>query len=215
VSDVVFADRADAGRRLGHHLAGGAFAGDLVLGIPRGGVVVAAAVAVALRLPLGVAVARKIGAPRQPELALGAVGPNGDAFVDELLAARVGASAGYVTDAVDEQRRLVRERVAALPAAFRDPDVRGRSVIVVDDGMATGATAMAIGIWLRGAGARYRLLALPVAATDATERLRLTYEEVVVLTTPPGLFAVGQAYLDFTQTSDDEIARLLAAAAPA
>jgi putative phosphoribosyl transferase len=209
--DVVFADRADAGRRLGAALKerGLAVPGGIVLGIPRGGVVVAAEVAVALGLPLGVAVARKIGAPAQPELAIGAVGPDGAAVVDARLASRVGADEAWLDDAIRAQRAAVSERVAALPERLRVPEVAGRVVIVVDDGVATGATAAAVARWLVHAGVTRRVLALPVGPPTTVARLEADYDDVVVLSVPAGFFAVGEAYVRFDQTTDDAVARLL------
>lgn len=219
MASAVFADRVDAGRRLGAELASRAAALGLddarragravVLGIPRGGVLVAAQVATALDLPLGVAVARKVGAPGQPELALGAVGPDGAAVLDPRLAARVGATAEWLDTAVEEQRAAVAARLAGLPERYRRPDVAGRTVIVVDDGVATGATAAAVGRWLAQAGATRRILALPVAPPATEARLRGEYDDVIALDTPAEFFAVGQAYKEFGQTTDEEVARLL------
>ncbi len=211
--DVVFTDRADAGRRLGAALRerGLTLPDGIVLGIARGGVVVAAEVAVALDLPLGVAVARKIGAPDQPELAIGAVGPDGETVLDPRLASRVGVDAAWLDRAIATQRAAVAERVAALPERLRVPHVAGRGVIVVDDGVATGSTALAVGRWLAHAGATRRVLALPVGPPATVARLEDDYDEVVVLSTPAGFFAVGEAYARFDQTTDDEVARLLGA----
>ncbi|MBV8295893.1 MAG: phosphoribosyltransferase [Acidimicrobiia bacterium] len=206
-----FADRVDAGRRLGEELRhrgiGGEEAG--VLGIPRGGVVTAAEVARMLGLPLDVALARKVGAPANPELAIGAVGPDGAAVIDESLARRVGAAGEWLAQAVEGEQREVAER----QRRFRDDrpplDVTGRLTIVVDDGVATGSTAVAVGRWLAGAGARRRVLAVPVAPPQTAERLGDAYDDVVVLASPPTFFAVGEFYADFRQVTDDEVRQLL------
>jgi len=205
-----FADRVDAGRRLGAALAARAPAAPLVAGIPRGGVVVAAEVAVALGAPLRAVVARKVGAPGRPELALGAVGPDGTVVLDEALARRAGAGRGFLDEAVAAARADVAARTARLGAVVTAEEARGRAVVVVDDGVATGSTAAAVGRWLGIVGATSRLLALPVGPADTLAALRDDYDEVLALETPAHFLAVGQWYGDFRQVTDDEVTRLLA-----
>jgi putative phosphoribosyl transferase len=208
---VVFSDRTDAGRRLAAALAErGPFPdGSIVCGIPRGGVVVAAEVARALDLPLRAVVARKVGSPGHEELAVGAVGPDGVAVVDRDLLRRLGADERWVERALAKARGEVAERVADFPGVVDADAVRGRHVVVVDDGVATGSTAAAVGRWLAHAGAAHRLLALPVGPPDTLEQLQADYDEVFALATPAGFMAVGQFYERFTQTTDDEVRRLL------
>jgi len=206
-----FADRAEAGTRLGEELKARGLGGSdaVVLGIPRGGVVTAAEVAGVLGARLDVALARKVGAPSNPELAIGAVGPDGAAVIDEDLARRTGASDEWLSRAVEHERQEVAERARR----FRDDrpplDVTGREVIVVDDGVATGSTAVAVGRWLAGAGARRRILAVPVAPPQTGARLTDAFDDVVVLSSPPTFFAVGEFYADFRQVTDDEVRQLL------
>ena len=206
-----FTDRVEAGRRLGEDLRDRGIGGadGLVLGIPRGGVVTAAEVARVLGLPLDVALARKVGAPGNPELAIGAVGPDGAAVIDDALARRVGATDEWLARAIEVQQREVAER----QRRFRDDrpalDVAGRLAIVIDDGVATGSTATAVGRWLAGAGAARRVLAVPVAPPRTAERLGEAYDDVVVLASPPAFFAVGEFYTDFRQVTDDEVRQLL------
>jgi putative phosphoribosyl transferase len=206
-----FADRNEAGRRLGEELKARGMGGDdaLVLGIPRGGVVTAAEVARVLGAPLDVALGRKVGAPDNPELAIGAVGPDGAAVIDDDLARRVGATDEWLARAVENEQQEVVER----QRRFRDDrpplDVTGRQAIVVDDGVATGSTAVAVGRWLAGAGARQRILAVPVAPPQTAMRLGDSYDEVVVLSSPAAFFAVGEFYANFRQVTDDEVRELL------
>jgi predicted phosphoribosyltransferase len=227
--EEVFADRADAGRRLGASLAGLGLDDPIVAGVPRGGIAVAVEVARALDAPVRAIVARKVGAPGHAELALGAVGPDGVAVIDDTLVARVGATGAYLERAVATARAEVEARVAALPNVLTRGEAAGRTVVVVDDGVATGATAAAVGRWLgattspefegevdasrspptAGPPGR-RVLALPVGPPDTLARLRAEYDLVYALLTPPGFVAVGQWYRDFRQVSDDEVARLLA-----
>ena len=206
-----FADRVEAGRRLGEDLKarGLGAEGALVLGIPRGGVVTAAEVARVLGAPLDVALARKVGAPGNAELAIGAVGPDGAAVIDEDLARRVGATDEWLARAIERQQHEVAERALRFRGDRRPLDVAGREVIVVDDGVATGSTAVAVGRWLAGAGARRRILAVPVAPPQTTERLGSAYDDVYVVATPLTFFAVGEFYADFRQVTDDEVRQLL------
>ena len=207
-----FADRVDAGRRLAAALeARGEPPEDtLVCGIPRGGVVVAAEVARVLHRPLRAIVARKVGAPGHEELAVGAVGPDGVAVMDADLLRRVGATEEWTDAALARARAELDARMAGFPGVVDAAAVRGQHVIVVDDGVATGSTAAAVGRWLAHAGAAHRLLALPVGPPETCERLRADYDEVLALVTPRSFVAVGQWYRDFSQTTDDEVRRLLA-----
>ena len=203
----------EAGRRLGEDLKARGLGAEnaLVLGIPRGGVVTAAEVARVLGVPLDVALARKVGAPGNAELAIGAVGPDGSAVIDEDLARRVGATDEWLAQAIERQQQEVAERQRRFRNDRPPLDVAGREAIVVDDGVATGSTAVAVGRWLAGAGARRRILAVPVAPPQTVERLAHAFDEVVVLATPAAFFAVGEFYADFRQVTDDEVRQLLGA----
>jgi len=212
-TQTTFRDRAEAGRRLGdrmHHLES---ADPVVLGLPRGGVVVAAAVAEALGAPLDVLVVRKIGAPNQPELALGAV-TNGEApqrtLNDELIGL-TGVSEDYLEAETQRQLIEVRRRNEMYRHGRSGVEVAGRTVIVVDDGVATGATVQAGLMGLRGRlrGPKRLVLAVPVAAPDSLDRLRAHVDEVVCLSTPEDFRAVGMFYEHFAQTTDEEVIALL------
>jgi putative phosphoribosyl transferase len=207
---IVFADRVDAGRRLAERLRTLELDPEtLVCGIPRGGVAVAAEVARVLGLPLRAVVARKVGAPGHAELAIGAVGPDGTVVLDEALCRQVGATETWLEGALARARAEVAERVSSLPAVVDAAAVRGRTVLVVDDGVATGATAAAVGRWLGDAGAARRVLALPCGPQDTLARLRADYEEVLAVSQPASFVAVGQWYRSFTQTTDAEVEQLL------
>ena len=203
---MTFEDRIEAGRRLGEELRARGIppesATGLVLGIPRGGVLTAAEVAKVLGLPLDVALARKVGAPANPELAVGAVGPDGRATIDEGVARRVGAD--------DRSRAEVADRLRQFRGGRPPLEVEGRVVIVVDDGVATGSTAAAVGRWLADARVARSVLAVPVAPPSTAARLGDVYDEVVTLATPDAFFAVGEFYRDFRQVSDDQVRELLA-----
>jgi putative phosphoribosyl transferase len=207
-----FADRVEAGRLLAQELErrGELPPGVVVLGIPRGGAVLAAEIAERPDTVLDVALARKIGAPFNPELAIGAVGPDGQALVDTEVAQRLVPDPDWLGDAIERTRREVEDRVRRFRGERAPIDVRCRHVVVVDDGLATGSTAGAVGLWLKGAGATRAILAVPVGPRGTVERLREVYDDVVVLATPEPFFAVGEFYRDFRQVTDEEVIKLLA-----
>jgi putative phosphoribosyl transferase len=205
----MFLDRADAGRRLGAALAGTATADPpVVLGIPRGGVIVAAEVAGALVAPLDVVVTRKIGAPGNPELAVGAIAPGVQVW-DESLLGRLGVGPDYLRAAVEAEEAEIARRTAAYRGARPAPAVAGRTVVIVDDGLATGATALAAVRWAREAGAGRVIVVAPVAARQTVELLAREADEVHVLEVPESFRAVGEWYRDFSQTTDDEVVAAL------
>jgi putative phosphoribosyl transferase len=206
----MFADRTEAGEALGALLAERGERADVVLGIPRGGVVVAAPVAAALDCSLDVALARKIGAPGNPELAVGAVGPDGSAVVDELTARHARVSADWIEQAAAAQAGEIARRVEQFRPGLPPLDVTAKRVVVVDDGVATGSTAAAVGRWLRADGAASAVLAVPVAPASAPDRLVPPYDRLVAVSLPERLFSVGEHYRRFDQTSDDEVVALLA-----
>ncbi len=202
----MFDDRVQAGRQLAQALSGFTEAPDsLVLGVPRGGVVVAAEVARALRLPLDVVVASKVGAPGNPEYAVGAVSPDGVVTVSER--------AGYSAEDLAELARPVTAKIAHRLDAFRGGrtalEVAGKTAIVVDDGIATGLTTRAAVEYLRREGAARVVVAVPVAPPDSKRMLEQVADEVIALDTPPDFWAVGQFYRHFDQTADDQVVRLL------
>lgn len=206
-----FRDRTDAGRRLAEHLAAWRGPDVVVLGLPRGGVPVAAEVASALGAPLDVIVVRKLGIPYQPEVAMGAIGEGGVRVLDEALVARAGVTATEV-DAVERRERATLEaRVERFRSGRERLDLIGRTAIIVDDGIATGATATAAARVARQLGAARVVVAAPVGGPDAADRVH-DADEVICLLQPPGFHAVGSYYRDFGQTSDDEVAALLAGA---
>ncbi|MEU6607046.1 phosphoribosyltransferase [Streptomyces shenzhenensis] len=208
-----FEDRTDAGRRLARRLERLRGADVIVLGLPRGGVPVAYGVARALAAPLDVLVVRKLGVPWQPELGFGAIGERGVRVLNDDVVADCGLGPGELA-AVEESERAELERRLHRYRAGRDPvPVPGRTVVIVDDGVATGATAEAACRVVRHAGAARVVLAVPVGPERTLARLRDVADEVVCLETPRHLGAVGAWYHDFAQTGDDEVAALLGRAA--
>jgi len=206
---VIFRDRAEAGERLASALSAYAGADAVVLAIPRGGVIVAEVVAGSLGLPLDVVVPRKIGAPGNPELGLGAVAP-GVRVLDERMVDLLGVDARYLEEEIAAQELEIERRLRAYRKGRPPVDVAGRIALVIDDGVATGGTAVAALRWARAQGASRVVLAVPVAPGAAIPRLRREADEVVVLAAPEPFFAVGEWYGSFEQTSDEEVVAALA-----
>ena len=214
-----FADRAAAGSELARALERRRFPPPLiVLGLPRGGVAVAQPVARALHAPLDVLVVRKVGMPGQPEFAIGAIATGGVVVHEGGIATPFGSkqrdSQAFVRAAAMEREEL--ERREAVYRAGRPPlDLQGKTVIIVDDGLATGATMVAAVRAARKAGAGTIVAAAPVASNEALERLGAEADETVVLNVPEALFAIGEWYDRFEQLSDAEVLRLLRLEHPA
>lgn len=206
-----FHDRADAGRRLAAALSRYAHRSDvLVLGLPRGGVPVAFEIAVALRAPLDVLVARKLGAPGQPEVAIGAVASGGIRVFNERLISALRLPPARIQAMADAEASEVARREVIFRGGRAFPDVSGKVVILVDDGIATGATLRAGIQALRSRGPAKIVVAVPVAAVEASQEIERIVDDFVCLKTPPDFRAVGLAYEDFDQVSDAEVRDLLA-----
>jgi len=209
---VIFHDRLDAGRRLADALKEHAGPDTVVLAIPRGGVIVGEVVAATLGVPLDVVVPRKVGAPGNPELGLGAVAP-GVRVLDPWLIERLGVSEEYLEREIAAEEAETVRRLQAYRGDRPPLDLTGKTAIVVDDGVATGGTAVAALRWARAQGAATVVLAVPVAPPQTIQRLSHEADEVVALATPEPFFAVGEWYRIFDQTPDDEVLAALARAA--
>jgi putative phosphoribosyl transferase len=212
VWSATFRDRDEGGAFLADALRDVLPENSVVLAIPRGGVEIGAAVAERLGLPLDVVIPRKLGAPGNPELGLGAVA-EGIRVLDEHLIRVLGVSPGYLEGEIERQEEEIRRRTAAYREGRAPVRVQSRTAAVVDDGVATGGTAVAALRWARHAGAREVVFAAPVAPVEAVRRLEAECDRVVILATPSHFFAVGQWYVDFRQVGDDRVVSLLRAAA--
>lgn len=200
----MFADRTDAGERLAAAVTERNVGADVVLAIPRGGLPLGRIVADDLGVPLDVVVAKKIGAPGNPELAIGAVASDGSVWLNDEIIAQLSVDEGYV----DRQREAVataaREKADRYRAGREPIDLEGKRVLVVDDGVATGATTRACLRRVRNAGTAHVTLAVPVGSPEAIERLRDEADTVVCVETPAWFGAVGQFYRSFGQVPDTE-----------
>ncbi|MBY0389886.1 MAG: phosphoribosyltransferase [Mycobacterium pseudokansasii] len=204
-----FADRRDAGRQLAQRLKHLYGQGVVVLGLPRGGVPVAFEVAEALQAPLDVLVVRKLGVPFQPELAFGAIGEDGVRVLNDGVVRAASLDDEDVRAVECTQRIELRRRVERFRRGRDRIPLTGRIAVIVDDGIATGATARAGCQVARAQGASTVILAVPIGPDDIVARFSGYADEVVCLETPPLFFAVGQGYRNFAQTSDDEVIALL------
>lgn len=202
---MFFADRADAGRRLAVRVADVCGPDTIVLGLARGGVPVAAEVAAAHALPLDVLVVRKLGVPFQPEVAMGAIGEGGVRVLNHDVVQAIAITDDELAAAEAQERATLDDRARRYRTAAPRLDVRGHPVLVIDDGIATGATAAAACAVLRAQGATHITLAVPVAPPAWTKDLSASADTTLSLTTPPGFLAVGQFYQDFTPTTDTEV----------
>ena len=209
---VLFQDRVDAGRQLAERLTHLRNQHVVVLGLPRGGVPVAAEVANALRAPLDVIVVRKLGVPVQPELAMGAIGEGGARVVNTAMMARAGIDDNALAEVEAAERAQLEARVSRYRKGPARIDLTGRTALIVDDGMATGSTARAACQVARLLGANRVILAVPVAPEPAVRSFEAA-DEFVCVSAEPRLAAVGRHYRDFRPTTDDEVMALLAAAA--
>jgi predicted phosphoribosyltransferase len=207
----MFADRTDAGERLAARLVDEGVDADLVLAIPRGGLPVGRVVADRLGVPLDVVVAVKLGAPGNPELAVGAVAGDGSVWTNDRLVTRLGVDDEYLREEQARAQAAASQKLREYRGGESLSRLDGERVVVVDDGLATGATALACVRQVQAAGAETVVLAVPVAAADSVDRVRDEGARVVAVETPASFGAVGQFYRDFRQVRDAEARSYLTA----
>lgn len=211
----VFRDRRQAGDRLADLLRRESVEADVVLGIPRGALPVARPVADAFEVPLDVVVGSKIGAPNNPELAIGAVASDGSVWLNDDLIERLNVPDEYIEEERDEEAENARRKAERYRGDRDPPALTGKRVIVVDDGIATGATARACLRGIRKADADRVVLAVPVGPPDTLESLHAEADEVIAVESPSHFRAVGQFYERFGQVSDEEAMAYLDDSGPA
>lgn len=207
---MLFLNRIDAGRKLSERLSSLKNIKDIiVLGLPRGGVTTAAEIAKALNAPLDVIICRKIGAPENEEFAIGAISEAGGLFLNQELTAAFGTDRAYLDEAIARERK----KIAFYQKEFRNgksfPDLQNKTVVIADDGAATGMTIKAAIDAARKQNPKKIIVALPVAPPDTAKELRTLADETVILETPPRFQAVGQFYKDFRQVETGEVKKIL------
>lgn len=206
---MIFTDRNHAGTLLAEKLSSYRNTPGIVVGLARGGVVVASVVAKSLRLPLDVLIVKKIPSPSEPELGVGALAPDGVSYVDWRLAQRVGADEDYVNDQTTKLSDVIREKLVLYRRGRKPFRVKDKVVILVDDGIATGATLEAAVKWLRKKKAKKIVAAVPVAPLEILAKMRPEVHDLMVIDEAADLHAVGQFYKSFPQIEDDEVITLL------
>lgn len=208
-SDESFEDRKEAGKLLARALKDFRAKDAVVLGIPRGGMVVAGEISRVLNLELDIVLSRKLGCPGNPELAIGSVGEDGKLFLNEDLVSRAGADKAYLEAEKARQLDEIKNRVRLFRQSKAKVSLKGKTVIVTDDGVATGATMQAA-LWAsRRENPGKLIAAIPVGAGESVRRLADYADEVIVLRLPRDLYAIGQFYRHFDQTSDEEVLEIL------
>lgn len=203
---MVYKNRVEAGKLLAKKLKG--VKEPLVLAIPRGGVEVAFEVSKKLKSPLDITVARKLGAPTNPELAIGAVTAEGDIYLDEELVGRSNIHHDYIVDVREKEMKEAQRREKTYRSS-KEKSLKGKTVILVDDGLATGATMEVVVRSVKRKGAKKVIVATPVAPQETIEKFKKIVDEVVVLSIPESFYAIGQFYSDFPQVSDQQVIKIL------
>lgn len=207
---IPFDDRADGGQQLAEQLQDYADRSDVVvIALPRGGVVTGYEVAKRLHAPLDVTCPKKIGAPGNPEYAIGAVTESGDALFDEAIVAHFGLSEADIEQAALDRQRLAQERLSLYRQGRSPVDLKGRTVLIVDDGLATGFTMKAAIVSIRKQHPSRIVVAVPVAPAKTVREIQPLVDDVVCLEQPSDFYAVGQFYRFFDQTDDAEVIQLL------
>ncbi|MEX0617096.1 MAG: phosphoribosyltransferase [Candidatus Woykebacteria bacterium] len=204
---MIFKDRFEAGRKISQQLKN--VKRPFILAIPRGGVVLGAAIAKKLKCPLSIIVARKLGAPDNPELAIGAVTADGDLFLDQDLIDRIGVRPEYIMSEQEAQMKEAERREKAYRQGLQRPNLKGKAAILVDDGLATGATMEAAIRSVKREGASKVIIAVPVSPRGTVEHFKGIVDDIIVLSVPSSFLAIGQFYSDFPQVSDEEVISLL------
>ncbi|MFA5413098.1 MAG: phosphoribosyltransferase [Patescibacteria group bacterium] len=207
---MIFKNRVDAGQKLAETLGKFKDAKDtIILALPRGGVVVGYEVAKKLNLPLDIVVPRKIGAPGNPEFAIGAVGETGEGIFEEMVIGAYGITESYLQNEIKKEKAEAERRLKLYRGARPPLDLKNKTVILVDDGLATGLTMRAAIKTAKKFGAKKIIVSIPVTSPEAAELVKKEVDEIIYLEAPAFFGAVGSFYEEFGQTTDDEVIDLL------
>lgn len=206
----MFSDRIEAGKKLAERMQKLKNQKDtLILGLPRGGVVIAAEVAKALHLPLDVTCPRKIGAPHNPEYAIGAITETGQGIFDEEAIVSLGVSQKYLDQEVARQKQIAENRLKLFRKDLPPRNLKNKTVILIDDGLATGSTMKAAIESVKFEGAKAIVVAIPVAPVSTLQEMEPLVDQIICLSSPPLFYAIGQFYEEFPQVDDEEVVELL------
>jgi len=206
----MFKDRKEAGQRLATHLQNYKNKKDtIVIGLPRGGIVVAFEVAKSLKLPLDIVAPRKISMPGNPEAAIGAVTPDGNKILDWELISELEIERDYIDSEIAKEIKEGQRRTKIYRAGRKPLNLKNKTVILIDDGVATGSTMMAAIKSVRSQNAKKIIIAVPVAPDEFLEKVASESDKIICLEAPENFFAVGQAYTNFAQTEDEEVVSLI------
>jgi len=208
-SSQAFRDRKEAGQLLAEELSGLKGKETVVLGIPRGGMIIAYEICLFLNAQLDVMLSRKIGAPNNPELAIGAISEEGRLFINEDLALRIGADKSYIEAEKEKQLIEIRKKVKFFRQEKPKLSLKGKNVVLTDDGIATGSTMQAAILSVQKESPKKITVAVPVASLDSGEFLERFADEVIILRVPDYLGAISGFYLDFSQVEDSEVLKIL------
>jgi len=209
VKREMFRDRTEVGRLLAERIKKIHFRNPVVLAIPRGGVPVAREIAMAIRAPLDLVITRKVGFPGEPEFAIGSVTQEGHLIVDRKTVSSMGVSEKYLKEETERQTEEIKSRMERYRGKRPYPDISGKNVIIVDDGIATGNTILAAIDSVRRKNPASITLAIGVAPPDTVAKLSRSVDSIVCLETPEPFFAIGEFYASFEQVQDDEVRRIL------
>lgn len=206
---AIFHDRHDAGKQLASHINQQSFTDPILLALPRGGVVIADEIAATLKLPLHVVVTRKIGAPSQPEYGIGAISENSSAYFNPEVKDYYDSNSEEVQEIVRTEEIELGRRIDLYRKGEKLPLMKGKTLLVIDDGLATGVTAIAAAKYLRTLYPKEIILVVPVAPKDVGEEVKRTYDRIICLHEITNLRSIGQWYDDFSQVEDDEVLTIL------
>lgn len=205
----MFNNRTHAGDILTRELSAITLDNPCLLAVPRGGVVVAAPISRELGVPIGVLITRKLGHPLNPEVAIGAVMPDGSAVYDSQNITRLGLSEAELNKLIEQEYHEIKRRLVTYTGTETPPDVSNRTVLLIDDGIATGYTLYAAVKWLKTLKPAKIVIAVPIAPPEVVASLSAQIDKVICPLQPPDFMAVGMYYYDFSQTTDDEVIRIL------
>lgn len=208
-AEILFKNRSEAGKKLGRSLIRFKKENPLVIALPRGGVVVGAEVSKTLQAPLNILVVRKIGSPVNPEFGIGAATENGVVWINQNNLKLLGLNPSEVEELIRHEFKEIERKVLLFRQGLPQPQIKGRSIILIDDGMATGVTATVAAIWLKQNKAGKVIAAFPVCAPSIAPELKNRIDEFYCLFTPPTFYSVGQWYDDFNQVNDQEVLKIL------